>query len=135
MKKKILIFCIISIFMLITISYATAVNNSVKQKKVSPLFRFRSSDAIKNKRETIKSRFIGNRIFYIPVKLKQITSYLGEVFYSCTDCSGFTCRETVCIDGSCTDMMGCTVKTCDNPTSSYTCPGSGFTCNTFFCCP
>jgi hypothetical protein len=71
MKKKILLVSILATFMLVAISYATAVNttNSV-DKKESPLYGIRTRRAIEEKIskivENIKTNFIGERIFFLP---------------------------------------------------------------------
>ncbi|HEY0087970.1 MAG TPA: hypothetical protein VGB37_03955 [Candidatus Lokiarchaeia archaeon] len=73
MNKKILLVSILSILMLVTISFASAINtenlNEVKNKE-SPLFKIRTRSAIGEKIghiiKNIKAKFIGERIFFLP---------------------------------------------------------------------
>jgi hypothetical protein len=68
--NKILSVGIIAIVMLVTISYATAKNDTYISKKESPLYKIRTERAISEKIErildSIKTKFLGNRIFLIP---------------------------------------------------------------------
>ena len=68
MKIKIMIVCFGAVFMLLAISYATAINNSNVEAKESPLFTIRTkislSQNIGKIFEKIKINFIGNRIFF-----------------------------------------------------------------------
>lgn len=72
MNKKILIVSILAIFMLLAISFATAVNNKKnEQNKESPLFAIRTNRAINIEkmneiREKIITRFSRQRIFFLP---------------------------------------------------------------------
>ena len=71
MKKKILVISFIAVFMLISISLVSAINaNNSEETKESPLFRIRAENAIGQKIERIfeqiKSKFLGERIFFIP---------------------------------------------------------------------
>jgi hypothetical protein len=72
MNKKILLFSIVSVFMLVAISYAAAINTTNTEKKDSPLYRIRTKRAITEKIseiiENIKTRFLGNRIFFLPLQ-------------------------------------------------------------------
>jgi len=121
MNEKILITGILIVFMLITISYATAVNTSTSvQNKESPLWGVRTkraiSEKISNIIENIKTKFLGERIFFLPFRgisqnifyryspdewdtknvvcIKVHSSLLGKV-EACTD-AGPTCEHTVC---------------------------------------
>ena len=73
MNKKILIISILAFFMLVAISFSSAVstNTETYKKKESPLYRIRARRAITEKIneivEDIKTRFIGERIFFIPL--------------------------------------------------------------------
>jgi hypothetical protein len=66
---------ILAIFLLVTISFASAVDTSTEdvEKKVSPLFSIRKSRAISEKItsiiENIKTRFLGDRIFFLSFPL------------------------------------------------------------------
>ncbi len=73
MKKKILLVSILAVFMLLAISFASAVNtNSIKnnEKKESPLFRIRRAigEKIGNIISNVKARFLGDRIFFRPIQ-------------------------------------------------------------------
>jgi len=83
MNKKIIIFSILTIFMLVTISYATAIGNiEKKEKKISPLFKIRTTKALNEKQDVIKDKiidifmnFIKDRKFYIPFKFIRIRNF------------------------------------------------------------
>jgi len=71
MNKKILIISILAVFMLVAISFASAVSsNSTDEKRESPLFRVRTRRAIGERleelKENIKARFVGERVFFLP---------------------------------------------------------------------
>jgi len=72
MNKKILSISILAVLMLVAISYATAINTTNVEKKESPLFRIRTRQAVTERIgkiiETIKTKFLGERIFFIPFK-------------------------------------------------------------------
>jgi hypothetical protein len=71
MKKKILIISILAVFMLMAISFVSVVgkNTSDAEKKESPLYGIRTKRAIGEKisniLENIKTRFLGERIFFL----------------------------------------------------------------------
>jgi len=75
MKKKVVITSILAVFMLVAISYATAVSTKTSETdaKESPLYGLRTrraiSDKIVNIVENIKARFLGNRMFFLPFQL------------------------------------------------------------------
>lgn len=71
MKKKIVVGCISLIFMMLAISFATAINTNTKDEKTaSPLYQLRTNQAVNKKtdqiKENIKTNFLTNRIFFIP---------------------------------------------------------------------
>ena len=71
MSIKITIIGCILLFMLVAISLASAIEiNTDLEKKESPLYRIRTRNAIGEKLtniiETIKTKFLGDRIFFIP---------------------------------------------------------------------
>jgi len=72
MNKKLLVVSILAVFMLMAISYASAVSTQTANttKKESPLFGVRTRKAIGERlqelRENIKTRFIGERVFFLP---------------------------------------------------------------------
>ncbi len=66
MNKKILIFGALAALMLVTISFATAIQTTNTQKRESPLFNIRAKLAIGEKLQNLKVKFIGERLFFIP---------------------------------------------------------------------
>ncbi|MDH7517954.1 MAG: hypothetical protein QHH19_06390, partial [Candidatus Thermoplasmatota archaeon] len=95
MNKKILVVSILTILMLVTISFATAVtsntNTTNSKKKESPLFKIRTELAIgeklQNLKETIKAKFLGERLFFLPFQWLRNRKELSDLFtvlYSCT---------------------------------------------------
>ena len=74
MNKKVLLVSILAVFMLLTITFASAVNTSIPvKKKESPLFSIRTRRAINEKIgdivENIKTKYIGERVFLLPFQL------------------------------------------------------------------
>lgn len=73
MNKKLLVISILAVFMLLAISFSTAVSSDTTsdENRESPLFRVRArraiGDRLKELRENIKARFIGERIFWLPI--------------------------------------------------------------------
>jgi hypothetical protein len=86
MNKKILTTSILAVLMLVTITYASAINTSTasNEKKESPLFKIRTRLAIGEKigkiMENIKTKFIGNRIFFVPLLMKNIKNDHGVLW-------------------------------------------------------
>ena len=75
MNKKILVVSILSIFILVAISFATTVSSNTTKtndKKESPLYRIRTRRAIRERLgriiENIKTKFQGDRIFFLPLQ-------------------------------------------------------------------
>ena len=71
MNKKLLLVSILAVFMLLAISMASAVNATIPiKKKESPLFGIRTRRAIKEGIgqiiENIKTKYIGERVFFLP---------------------------------------------------------------------
>ena len=69
--KKTAIIGFLAVLMLVTISFASAVStNTNTEKKESPLFRIRTKQSVGEKIgriiENIKTKFIGDRIFFLP---------------------------------------------------------------------
>ena len=89
MNKKILSLNILAVSMLVTISFASAINTNTTinvQKKESPLYGIRTklaigekiSDIIKN----IRTKFLGERIFFLPI---QRLSKISNLRFCCCD--------------------------------------------------
>ena len=108
MNKKIPIISILAVFMLLFISFASAIdtNNANPEKKESPLYHIRTkiatADKISNIFEKIKTKFIGERLFFMPfqrLKSAYDISYKNEPtqqknMLTCqldTECGGWTC--------------------------------------------
>lgn len=72
MNRKLLLITVLAVFMLMAISYATAVNTKTSEivTKESPLYNIRTRRAIDEKIgdiiDNIKTRFLGERAFFIP---------------------------------------------------------------------
>ena len=99
MNKKILLISILSFLMLLTISFASAINTNTTdiERKESPLYRIRIRRAIGEKItiiiENIRTKFLGERIFFLPPPLQRTTSWptTQELTYlSCPTC--FKCN-------------------------------------------
>ena len=73
--KKILFGAFLAVFMLVAISYASAVTSDTSnaERKESPLFGIRTNQAIREKISdivmNIRTKFLGERIFFIPLPL------------------------------------------------------------------
>jgi len=71
MNKKLLVVSILAVFMLVAISFASAVSSNTMsdEKRESPLFRIRIRKAIGERldelKEAIKAKFIGERLFFL----------------------------------------------------------------------
>ena len=84
MKRKFLICSVLAILMLVTISYASVISaNDTVERKESPLYKIRTIKAIGERlediREIIKSRFIEDKIFFLPFQFlkKEINENSG----------------------------------------------------------
>jgi len=109
---------VLAIFMLVAISYATAVNTNTinNDEKESPLYGIRTKRAITEKIgniiESIKTKFLGDRIFFLPFNRLIFRYNLdgGEYpsFKKTEDCVTlgpftciFTCSITSCLIQTC----------------------------------
>ena len=106
MKKKIIAISILAVFMMVAISYATAVNTTNTEKKESPLYRIRASLSggrnLLNILENIKTRFLGGRMFFIPRLRLQINNPREPMFKVNTNFEECTMYESMC-----NGPMGC----------------------------
>jgi len=109
MNKKILVVSILAIFMLVTISFASAIttNTTSTKKKESPLYRIRTRLAIGERIlqifKNIISRFIGERIFFLPnllLKNKENSAF-STIFEK------YTCFPSNYCTTYLTDTVGC----------------------------
>ena len=76
MNKKIMVFSILAVFILVAISFTSVVgfnNEKTNDKKESPLYKIRTGKFIGKRLwdiiDFIKTRFLGGRIFWIPFQL------------------------------------------------------------------
>ena len=132
MNKKILTISIVAVFMLLTISFSTAVSSNITatiKKKESPLFGIRTRQAINVKFgeiiENIKTKYIGERVFFLPFQ------FLSLKWQKLTDDSlpnfSFEDCETMKTCDYCTNIVNCVVtefKTCGT-CFGYTCSSGG----------
>ncbi len=84
MNKKILIFGALTALMLVTITYASAVTTTTQTtRKESPLYKIRTrlaiGEKIQNLKETIKTLFVGKRIFYLPFQLSRTEPSISDL--------------------------------------------------------
>jgi len=110
MNKKILLVSILAVFMLLTISFASAVttNTTKTERKESPLYSIRTRQAIREKIsniiENIKAKFLGERIFFLPVHWLR-NSDLPDPYETEF---GKTCESlTLCLPGICVTLKIC----------------------------
>jgi len=114
MNKEILIISIATIFMLVAISFASAVSSNTMsdEKRDSPLFRVRTRRAIGERldelKEAIKAKFIGERVFFLPFQWLMNRDDLSlrgglETIKCTTGSSGWTCDSGVltCFGSTC----------------------------------
>jgi len=100
--KKIVWIYILAVIMLVAVSYVSAVTaNSAEsiQKKESPLYRVRSKIAISEKIATlinmVKSRFLGERIFFLRFdRLSYETPILSKEWH--TNDGAWSCDSIIC---------------------------------------
>jgi hypothetical protein len=94
--KKIVMISILAVFMLVLISYATAVNIRDVERKESPLYRIRAVTAIGEKVDrivdNIKTKFLGERIFFL--QFPWLKNEQGEKIWT-------TIQETICVPMTC----------------------------------
>jgi hypothetical protein len=103
MKKKLIIGSLLAVFMLVTISYATAVNNNTNaESKESPLFGIRTRRAVTEKItniiENIKTKFLGERIFFLPYQWPRNSDLpnLYTEYGKFNTCDTFRCFPLLC---------------------------------------
>jgi len=101
MNKKILVFCILAVFMLLAITFASTVTSDTSKpnRKESPLFRIRTRQAIKEKIGKLLTRFVGERIFFLPfqwIKNKIYNDLAGSILIPYTCPGTYTCDYSFC---------------------------------------
>ena len=85
MNKKILVMGLLAVFMLVSISFVSSAEvNTADEKKESPLFGIRTRRAITEKIgkivENIKTKFFGERVFFLPFQKLLIKDYVSDDF-------------------------------------------------------
>ena len=112
MNKKIILISISAVLMLVTITFASAINtnNTTKiEKKESPLYKIRTRLATGEKIfdifKNIKAKFLGERIFFLPFQWFSygVISIRDRLNYKQTEDPNF-CTESV----RCTFIFPCT---------------------------
>jgi len=107
MKEKILTASILAVFMLVAISFASAVstNTTNAENKESPLWAIRARQAIKDKVidiiKIVKTKYVGERAFYIPFQ----SLIIKNIFHLYTTGGEPECSTQ---DVLCTSDMRCT---------------------------
>jgi len=114
MNRKMLIISILAFFMLVAISFASAVSTNTTNtgKKESPLWQIKKSmtigEKIGNIIQNIKTKFLGERIFFLPsrlIKPRKVlefdisfagTQTLGD-FDCCPKTTWNTCAGVECV--------------------------------------
>lgn len=104
MKKKLAVVGILAVFMLVTISYASAVNSEKDfEKKESPIFKVRTKQAnYEDASENVDVQFIGSNQFLLPIPDLETSNDLSK---------SLTIR-----------LFGCTWMSPGCATWRYTCP-------------
>lgn len=92
MNKKILIFVVLATLMLVTITFATAIQTTNTNKKESPLYKIRTKLAIGERIQNLKTKFIGERIFFLPSLLLRNQPDQLSTTHQWTDCSTIGCK-------------------------------------------
>jgi len=69
--KKIIIFGMLTTAMILTVSMVSAINTTNKntQEEESPLYGIRTNRAISEKIQNLKTKFFGDRLFFLPIQL------------------------------------------------------------------
>jgi len=103
MNKKLLVVSILAVFMLVAISYASAVssNTTTDEQRESPLFRVRTRRAIGERlgelKEIIKAKFIGERVFFLPfLSLRDIYNRYSLYTEASSTYGCYTCDYSFC---------------------------------------
>jgi hypothetical protein len=128
MKKKIMIGSLLAVFMLVAISFISSAEvNTDVEKKESPLWKIRTRRSISEKIsdiiENIKTKFLGERMFFLPklirTKFIQINS-LYTVLENPSEIMGNCCIKTTNLNSlcfrECTELMRTCygLPTCEN---------------------
>jgi len=127
MKKKIVIFAMLATTMILAVSMASAINTAdiKKEKKESPLFGIRTNRAISEKIQKLKTKFLGERLFFLPFQLFKNNNLNlrdrlnqkhtdGSIDTECGmptgECSGVPCKTEFTYPTCGTVDCGCTIR-------------------------
>jgi len=138
MNKKIAIISFLAVLFLISVSMATAVNTTNKttsDKKESPLFGIRTNRAINEKTQNLKTKFLRNRLFFLPFQWLQnthnqdIRGRLQEKTEDVcptdgprpTDCYGCETQTPLTCNSGCTSRATILCGTCEPITQGIIC--------------
>jgi hypothetical protein len=99
MNKKLTIFGVLIAFVMVGISFASAVSSNIpegKEKKVSPLYKIRIKQSVRervgNILESIKSKFLGERLFFLSPRLLLNSRELSlATVTGCIPTKGYSC--------------------------------------------
>ena len=117
MNKKILVGCVL-LFMLVTIPLVSAINQEVNiEKKDSPLYRIRTrlaiNEKISNIVENIKTKFLCERIFFLPFRAINKNAFWDSTDWGTTNLFCFKVHSFI-FGQWCTEAgPTCVVETCD----------------------
>jgi len=113
MNKKIAITSILTVLFLISISMASAINTTdiKNEKEESPLYNYRTNRAIQQKIQNIKTKFFGNRLFFLPFQFIKIPEKIlrdelnDKDTYDLINCFTYHIETIFC--GHCTQGIIC----------------------------
>lgn len=106
--KKILAISLLTVFMLVAISFASTVTSDTSKsiRKESPLFKIRTKQAIREKIGNMMRRFVGERVFFLPFEWIRNRDFLSLrqrlVLKSAFTCYTF-CEEPTCLHSTIDD--------------------------------
>jgi len=95
MKKKIIILAMLATTMILTVTMASAINtaDTKNEKEESPLYGIRTNRAISEKIQNLKTKFFGNRLFFLPFQLIKNNINLRDRLQEKTQKGDFTCSS------------------------------------------
>ena len=117
MNKNIITLSVVSVFLLLAISFSAAVSSDITttfKKRESPLFFIRTKRAIKTKigtlMENIKAQFIGERVFFLPFQFLRdeddISIRVRLAQKRTIDSSAWNCEGCTCVWWTCYTFCG-----------------------------
>jgi len=128
MKKKITIISFLAVVFLISVSMVSAINTAEinNEKEESPLYNYRTNKAIQEKIQNIKTKFFGDRLFFLPFQwLRDNNLNLRDRLQEKDTSSDFTCEQFTNNCATCAGPYCGPTKdgspTCYSPTCTNTC--------------